>query len=65
MENVKPYSKTGMNAFEGWDSFVQSGELRELDEPHTWEELNRCLCEGNFVAGDDKTPVVAVRRAET
>ena len=28
MENVKPYSKTGMNAFEGWDSFVQSGELR-------------------------------------
>ena len=40
MENVKPYSKTGMNAFEGWDSFVQSGELRELDEPHTWEELN-------------------------
>ena len=27
MENVKPYSKTGMNAFEGWDSFVQSGEM--------------------------------------
>ena len=59
MENVKPYSKTGVNAFEGWDSFVQSGELRELDEPHTWEELNRCLCEGIFVAGDDKTPVGA------
>lgn len=54
MENVKPYSGTGKDVFRAWDSFVQSGDLLETDEPQTWEELNRCLCQGVFVAGNKK-----------
>ena len=57
MENVKPYSNTGVDAFNAWDSLVQSGRLREISEPNTWEELNRCVCEGMFVAENDQIPV--------
>ena len=56
MENVKPYSGTGAEVFQAWDSFVQSRDLKETDDPCTWEELNRCLCQGVFV-GTEKKPV--------
>ena len=61
MENVKPYSGTGAEVFRAWDTFVQNGDLRETEDPCTWEELNRCLCQGVFVAGDKK-PVGSIRR---
>ena len=57
MENVRPYSGTGVDVFNAWDELVQSGGLRETAEPCTWEELNRCVCEGMFVAGTDRKPV--------
>ena len=62
MENIKPYGNTGVEAFNAWDSLVQSGGLRELSEPNTWEELNRCLCEGMFVAENDRIPVRSAPR---
>ena len=57
MENVRPYSNTGKEVFEAWDMFVQEGKLREIAEPRTWEELNRCVCEGMFVAHEQIIPV--------
>ena len=57
MENVRPYSGTGSEVFKAWNSYVERGELRETADPRTWENLNRCLCEGIFVSGSSVKPV--------
>lgn len=57
MENVRPYSNTGADVFNAWDSLVTQGKLRETSGPRTWEELNRCVCEGMFVASEQIVPV--------